>query len=591
MFCRCRQVAASAASGPALRPLAMLLLLALLGLVLLVPRAQARLGSSAPLDAPAAQSVDGRLAHLQQLAQVGLDLKARLRAAAGGVQPVPRFLPLSSAGHQLISLGERLEGLKAAVGQAQASGLAAGEQDFVSRLGGMTQNEPSVAWCGASAVIGFNDSSSFARKLLGPISTSNNFSSLGWSRSADAGATFPTTGTLVPDPLPAGIAFRDLLGRPVVGCSSSTTFYYASFAIDSDPSGIATGVAISRSADGGQTWGGAVMAVRKSLGGHFLDSPWLAVAPGPTPGSDVLHVTYVDLDFTGAACPNRGFRMALEYVRSVDGGATWGAPVVIEAGCGFAALPEAPQVRAGLGNDVFVAWERFGLMGSREIRLSKSTDGGSSFGPAMVVGPVTPVGDGWRLQGQFRASFNLHGLAVDRSTGPHRGTVYLAWHDGRNLSRPDPLSFVQCQAAPVPGYCFGDILVARSVDGGATWLAPVRVNDDPITLAADQFMPALAVDPTGKVFAFFYDRRRDARNWWIDAYLASSTDGGLTWTNTQVTQTSFPPLTGWQDIFMSPSSLGEYVGIAADTTQENAGVVVAWADTSLGDANFQSARR
>jgi len=230
-------------------------------------------------------------------------------------------------------------------------------------------------------------------------------------------------------------------------------------------------------------------------------------------------------------------------------------------------------------------------MGSKEIRLRKSTDGGITFGPAVVVGPVTPVGDGSMLQGRFRASFNLHGLAVDRSSGPNRGTLYIAWHDGRNLSQPDPLSFVQCQAAPVPGYCFGDILVARSVDGGATWSAPVRVNDDPITLAADQFMPALAVDSTGKVFAFFYDRRRDPRNWWIDTFLASSTDGGLTWTNTQVTQTSFPPLTGWQDLLSSPTSLGDYVGIAEDASQANPGVVVAWADTSLGDANIQSARR
>jgi len=349
------QYAAIAVSGPAARPLAMLLVLALLGLALLATGAQARLGLSAPLEAPAPQPIDGRLAHLQQLAQIGLDLKARLQAAAGTALPSPQFLPLSAGGHQLISLGEQLERLKSAVGTAQASGIAAGEQNFVSRLGGMTQTEPSVAWCGANVVIGFNDSTNVALKLLGPIGPSNNFSSLGWSRSADAGTTFPTTGTLVADPLPAGVAFRDLVGRPVVGCTSASNFYYASLAVDGDASGLFSGVAVSRSTDGGQTWGGAVMATRKSVGGHFLDSPWLAVTPGSTPGNDVLHVTYVDLDFTGVACPNRGFRMALEYVRSMDGGATWGSPVVLEAACGFAALPEAPRVRAGLGSDVFVA--------------------------------------------------------------------------------------------------------------------------------------------------------------------------------------------------------------------------------------------
>jgi hypothetical protein len=104
-------------------------------------------------------------------------------------------------------------------------------------------------------------------------------------------------------------------------------------------------------------------------------------------------------------------------------------------------------------------------------------------------------------------------------------------------------------------------------------------------------MPALAVDSAGTVFAFFYDRRRDPRNWWIDAFLASSADGGLTWTNARVTQTSFPPITGWQDLFANPSSMGDATGIAVDATQASPGVIVAWGDTSLGDANVQTARR
>ena len=42
----------------------------------------------------------------------------------------------------------------------------------------------------------------------------------------------------------------------------------------------------------------------------------------------------------------------------------------------------------------------------------------------------------------------------------------------------------------------GDIAFARSTDGGATWSAPQRVNDDALNNARDQFFPWLTVSPT-----------------------------------------------------------------------------------------------
>ena len=63
--------------------------------------------------------------------------------------------------------------------------------------------------------------------------------------------------------------------------------------------------------------------------------------------------------------------------------------------------------------------------------------------------------------------------AVDVSTGAARGTVYVNWIDTRN---GDP-----------------DVFVAASRDGGTTWEAPVRVNDDP--KGAVQMFTWMAVDP------------------------------------------------------------------------------------------------
>jgi hypothetical protein len=63
----------------------------------------------------------------------------------------------------------------------------------------------------------------------------------------------------------------------------------------------------------------------------------------------------------------------------------------------------------------------------------------------MVVTPVTPVGDGFALQWAFRSHCDLHGLAVDRTSTPSRGSLYITWHDGRNLSQVDPLADPGCE--------------------------------------------------------------------------------------------------------------------------------------------------
>ncbi len=541
-----------------------------------------------------ARQIQDRLDHLQQLVDVSENLKQRLGRAAEKM--------LSSGGLQLITLGERLETIRGALSHRPGSDPSAAE-DFLSRLAGMTQSETSVAWCGSNAVIGFNDSGSFVGTLLGFFSPSNSFSFNGWSRSSNAGGTFKDLGALVADPLPAGVAFHDLFGDPVLGCTDSATFYYASLAIETGslpidsliPSGVfSSGISVSKSTNGGASWGGAVMAVREGAPTHFLDKPWMAVAPGPTssPGDDVIHVTYTDFDFSGDVCgfDADGFpilRTAIEYVQSVNGGATWSTPLVIDQVCGFEFL-QGSQVEVGLGSDVYVAWEHYAAdFVTREIRISKSTNGGSSFGAPVVVQPVTPVGDSFVLQGNFRAFLDFQGLAVDRSAGPNTGNVYITWHDGRNRSAFDPFGF--CDGGPT--YCFGDIFLTRSVDGGAHWSTPIRVNNDHVGAAVDQFMPAVEVDSTGSILVFFYDRRRDARNFRIDTFLARSVDGGSSWSNSRVTSTNFPPITGWEDVVVNPFYMGDYIGIAVDATQAQAGVVLAWGDNSLGDANVLFGKR
>ncbi len=87
-------------------------------------------------------------------------------------------------------------------------------------------------------------------------------------------------------------------------------------------------------------------------------------------------------------------------------------------------------------------------------------------------------------------------------------TLYAAWVDSRN------------------GHY--DIYVARSTDGGATWLASAKVNDDAGDSA--QYEPSIAIGTDGTLYLAWTDEcTGDA-----DIYVTRSTDGGDTWsTNVQ----------------------------------------------------------
>lgn len=314
---------------------------------------------------------------------------------------------------------------------------------------------------------------------------------------------------------------------------------------------------------------------------------WMAVKR--VSGADYIHITYTDF-FFGAPC----LGTSIEYVRSTDGGATFSSPIVLDRVCGFIPFLQGSHVAVGNGNDVYVAWESYpnGFRPGRQIKLRKSTNGGATFpAPAIVVSGVTAVGSGFYVQGLFRDFLDFQGLAVDTTGGSNSGNVYVTWQDGRNLNQPDPFGFVGggCLVGSAPGYCFGDILFARSLDGGGTWSPSVRVNDDPISLKVDQMFPAVEVDKDGQLFVVFYDRRRDSRNFLIDTFVAKSHNAGETWDNHRVTTNNFAAIHD-EDGVVNPVYMGDYVGIAADHAGFGDGVIVAWGDNSLGNPNVAKAR-
>lgn len=115
-------------------------------------------------------------------------------------------------------------------------------------------------------------------------------------------------------------------------------------------------------------------------------------------------------------------------------------------------------------------------------------------------------------------------------------------------------------------------------DGGSTWTAPIKVNSDtqPSTgVGHDHYQPGVAVDPTGKVAACWYDRRDDTENFAIERSCGESTNGGLTWTNHNVGVPAFAPTHGI-DLFINPVYMGDYDSLASDFTRANTGFIGAF---------------
>ena len=107
-----------------------------------------------------------------------------------------------------------------------------------------------------------------------------------------------------------------------------------------------------------------------------------------------------------------------------------------------------------------------------------------------------------------------------------------------------------------------DVFIAKSVDGGDTWSAPIRVNNDPP--GKENFMSFMTVDQSnGNIYIIFYDRRSyDSDS--TDVYLARSIDGGDSFTNYKISESPFLPQS---DVFF-----GDYTGVSGSQRLRKAGM-------------------
>lgn len=283
---------------------------------------------------------------------------------------------------------------------------------------------------------------------------------------------------------------------PGVDVDSSGTFYF-SYGVAPLSGSYPNAIVVVKSTDG-INWT-QVTPVTFNKNRFFDDKYYLAVDRSSKSTNGRVYVSW---DRNGSN------NQTLYIAFSDNNGASWHSPIKVNDGTSkfervIGAYPAVDQ-SSGV---VYDSWHDYA---KDIIYVDKSTNG-TTWGKD-VAAAVTHTGFGKDI-----------GCVGGRSQGPAHalkvgpsGTLYLVYADSVS-SRTANRGF--------------DILLTKSTDGGATWGAPVTLNDD--TGSADQFHPTLSVESNGsggdKVTVTFYDRRDDPNNCYANVYATQSTDNGATW--------------------------------------------------------------
>ena len=135
---------------------------------------------------------------------------------------------------------------------------------------------------------------------------------------------------------------------------------------------------------------------------------------------------------------------------------------------------------------------------------------------------------------------------------------------------------------PVGAATGSDVMFARSTNGGQTFSAPRRINDDPVNHAKWHWFGTLSVAPNGRIDAVWLDSRNAANNTNSQLFYSSSLDGGNTWSPNTAISNSFNPFLGYPN----QNKLGDYITMVSD----NAGANVAYAATFNGEEDIYYVR-
>ena len=246
-----------------------------------------------------------------------------------------------------------------------------------------------------------------------------------------------------------------------------------------------------------------------------LDKEWLYVSQA----TGELYMTYTRFTPEGET--------PIEMVRSKDQGATWEGPFVIVPNLADA-FNQATQIVQTPTGRLVVTWiartfdENTGNEVSNRIEYAHSDDDGTTWSFRGTVAVVNPQGEPPGYNRGRRSILNAPYLIEGN------GKLYVTYFSGQT-TLPVPLPPVTTPPTPqAPILSQADIFVSRSIDNGASWETPVKVNDD--DGHTSHVFPTVQVDKQGQVYVAWTDRRNDpVFNVLTDVWANVSKNGGVSY--------------------------------------------------------------
>jgi hypothetical protein len=349
---------------------------------------------------------------------------------------------------------------------------------------------------------------------------------------------------------------------PSVAADLDGNFYLCVLMLDN--SSFDSSVYVFKSTDSGRTFKDpkAVVTDIGSSGSKRADKCYLTVDASPSsPFKGTLYAVWTSTgpDETGQNAT------VIRLARRRPADTTFSQPRTIS----HSGDMRGPALAIGPNGEFYAAWVG---MPARSLLFNASTDGGDTFLPGLASIDTIVHNYIGNLEGP-NASFFLPGIDrsnsfptidVDRSSGPNRGVVYVAWAETINRRDTDVfLLRITPRAGALPDLSL-----------------PVRVNDD--SSGTDQFFPWLSVDPTdGAVELAFYDRRDEPGSVLMNLYFTRSTDGGAHFSeNKRVSAAASDPRIQANVLGSNNSSIGigDYIGLVAAKGKAH----ILWTDTRSG---------
>ncbi len=309
-----------------------------------------------------------------------------------------------------------------------------------------------------------------------------------------------------------------------------------------------------------------------SLLQNFFDDLWRSITGGqswtrvgPADGGDKQWFTIDNTNSSGHGFQyqcwstdgnNYGGR---QFTRSTDGGLTWMAPINIPNSPAFGTLDVDSTGNLFIGGVTLESGEIWCVRstnaknGAVVPNFDRST--AVNLGGDIVYSePINPGG----LVGQIF-------LALDRSGTSTNNNVYM-------LASVQPTGFANGS----------DVMFVRSSDGGSTFSAPRRINDDPVNHSKWHWFGTLSVAPSGRIDVVWFDTRNAADNTTSQLFYSFSIDGGNTWSRNVAVSNQFNPFVGYPNQF----KLGDYITVVSDNSSAN----VAYAATFNGEEDIYYVR-